>query len=172
VSGWTKKENHFVDDLPVTSLSFNLHLTTMPSAVVRAAEGDRLKRKRPSNDDLDEESRDAPVFKQKVLILSSRGITHRMRHLMNDLAVLMPQSKKGKYCFMPGVERDSDCGSRRCKARYKTSTLHAQRARRAVFMQQLAFLRSETERGSLSLGGQGTQWSKRPLPPPQRPHYG
>lgn len=34
--------------------------------------------------------------KQRVLLLSSRGITHRMRHLMNDLEVLLPHVKKGK----------------------------------------------------------------------------
>jgi ribosome biogenesis protein BRX1 len=38
--------------------------------------------------------------KQRVLMLSSRGITHRMRHLMNDLEVLLPHVKKG----MCGVE--------------------------------------------------------------------
>lgn len=36
-----------------------------------------------------------PRNKQRVLLLSSRGITHRMRHLMNDLEVLLPQVKKG-----------------------------------------------------------------------------
>jgi ribosome biogenesis protein BRX1 len=33
--------------------------------------------------------------KQRVLILSSRGVTQRMRHLMNDLEALLPQVKKG-----------------------------------------------------------------------------
>ncbi|KAG9244244.1 Brix domain-containing protein [Calycina marina] len=32
--------------------------------------------------------------KQRVLILSSRGITYRHRHLLNDLASLLPHSKK------------------------------------------------------------------------------
>ncbi|KAJ7333311.1 Brix domain-containing protein [Mycena albidolilacea] len=32
--------------------------------------------------------------KQHVLLLSSRGITHRMRHFMNDLEVLLPHVKK------------------------------------------------------------------------------
>ncbi|KAF8912032.1 Brix domain-containing protein [Gymnopilus junonius] len=32
--------------------------------------------------------------KQRVLLLSSRGITHRMRHLMNDLEALLPHVKK------------------------------------------------------------------------------
>jgi ribosome biogenesis protein BRX1 len=34
--------------------------------------------------------------KQRVLLLSSRGITHRMRHFMNDLEVLLPHVKKGE----------------------------------------------------------------------------
>ena len=33
--------------------------------------------------------------KQTALMLSSRGINHRMRHLMNDLEVLLPHVKKG-----------------------------------------------------------------------------
>ncbi|KIP06039.1 hypothetical protein PHLGIDRAFT_107445 [Phlebiopsis gigantea 11061_1 CR5-6] len=35
-----------------------------------------------------------PRNKQRVLLLSSRGINHRMRHLMNDLEVLLPHVKK------------------------------------------------------------------------------
>lgn len=35
--------------------------------------------------------------KQRVLLLSSRGVTHRMRHLMGDLEVLLPHVKKGTY---------------------------------------------------------------------------
>lgn len=45
---------------------------------------------------------DTPIAKkiknrQRVLLLSSRGITHRMRHLMNDLEVLLPHIKKGTH---------------------------------------------------------------------------
>lgn len=32
--------------------------------------------------------------KQRVLILSSRGVTYRHRHLLNDLASMMPHCKK------------------------------------------------------------------------------
>jgi ribosome biogenesis protein BRX1 len=53
-------------------------------------------------DDLDEDgqgdvSNRSPKKKnkQRVLLLSSRGITHRMRHLMNDLETLFPHIKKG-----------------------------------------------------------------------------
>ncbi|KAL6301768.1 Brix domain-containing protein [Sparassis latifolia] len=35
-----------------------------------------------------------PRNKQRVLLLSSRGVTHRMRHLMNDLEALLPHVKK------------------------------------------------------------------------------
>lgn len=33
--------------------------------------------------------------KDKVLMLCSRGVTQRMRHLMRDLEVLLPHTKKG-----------------------------------------------------------------------------
>jgi hypothetical protein len=52
-------------------------------------------------DDLDEDGEGDVVppkkkrNKQRVLLLSSRGITHRMRHLMNDLETLLPHVKKG-----------------------------------------------------------------------------
>ena len=34
--------------------------------------------------------------KDKVLMVSSRGVTGRMRHLMHDLEVLLPHVKKGE----------------------------------------------------------------------------
>ena len=51
-------------------------------------------------DDMEVDEDHAPVTKkprnkQRVLMLSSRGINHRMRHLMNDLEVLLPHVKKG-----------------------------------------------------------------------------
>lgn len=33
--------------------------------------------------------------KDKVLLICSRGVTQRMRHLMRDLEVLLPHAKKG-----------------------------------------------------------------------------
>ncbi|KAI1783987.1 Brix-domain-containing protein [Ganoderma leucocontextum] len=50
-------------------------------------------------DDMEVDEAHAPVTKkprnkQRVLMLSSRGINHRMRHLMNDLEVLLPHVKK------------------------------------------------------------------------------
>ena len=35
--------------------------------------------------------------KDKVLLLSSRGVTQRMRHLMHDLEALLPHTKKGVF---------------------------------------------------------------------------
>lgn len=59
-----------------------------------------LKRKRGEDDDQVEEKKSS--YKQRVLVLSSRGITQRQRHLMNDLSGLLPHSKKGtsntRYC--------------------------------------------------------------------------
>ncbi|PAV23513.1 ribosome biogenesis BRX1 [Pyrrhoderma noxium] len=52
-------------------------------------------------DDLDENVEDVgsevskrKKNKQRVLLLSSRGVTHRMRHLMSDIEVLLPHVKK------------------------------------------------------------------------------
>lgn len=57
------------------------------------------KGKRKADDmDVDEQELSAPKKKknkQRVLLLSSRGVTHRMRHLMNDIEVLLPHVKKG-----------------------------------------------------------------------------
>lgn len=50
------------------------------------------------------------TYKQKTLILSSRGITHRMRHMMKDLAALLPHSKTGApaVTLNPFENTDSD----------------------------------------------------------------
>jgi ribosome biogenesis protein BRX1 len=51
--------------------------------------------KRPANDE-GEAGPPRKRNKQRVLLLSSRGITHRMRHLMGDLEALLPHIKKGE----------------------------------------------------------------------------
>lgn len=64
-----------------------------PAAVLKD-----LKRKRGEG----ESSADArPPYKQRVLVLSSRGISQRQRHLMNDLTGLLPHAKKGKVRTEP-----------------------------------------------------------------------
>lgn len=65
------------------------------------------KRKRKSDAiDIDEDGPEVQVSKkknkQRVLLLSSRGITHRMRHLMMDLEALLPHVKKGTCYFQVG----------------------------------------------------------------------
>jgi ribosome biogenesis protein BRX1 len=62
------------------------------------AENRKGKRKADADgeeDDLSGRSLKKKRNKQRVLLLSSRGITHRMRHLMNDLEALLPHVKKG-----------------------------------------------------------------------------
>lgn len=55
-----------------------------------------VKGKRKVDDmDVDEGIPKPKKNKQRVLLLSSRGITHRMRHLMNDIETLLPHVKKG-----------------------------------------------------------------------------
>ena len=39
--------------------------------------------------------------KDKVLMLCSRGVTQRHRHLMRDLEVLLPHTKKGQLFSFP-----------------------------------------------------------------------
>lgn len=42
----------------------------------------------------------AKMRKDKVLMLCSRGVTQRHRHLMHDLEVLLPHTKKGESCAL------------------------------------------------------------------------
>ncbi|KAF7304987.1 Ribosome biogenesis protein BRX1 [Mycena kentingensis (nom. inval.)] len=59
------------------------------SSILKAAKG-----KRKADDAMDVDERPKKRNKQRVLLLSSRGITHRMRHFMNDLEALLPHVKK------------------------------------------------------------------------------
>lgn len=74
------------------------------SSVLRAQKANAAKAeakgklKRKADDvDIDDEAAVQPKKrnKQRVLLLSSRGVTHRMRHLMSDLETLLPHTKKG-----------------------------------------------------------------------------
>ncbi|GAA5971917.1 hypothetical protein JCM3765_002614 [Sporobolomyces pararoseus] len=60
-----------------------------PSAVTKD-----LKRKRGQEEDAAETGEKTPLYKQRVLTISSRGISQRQRHLMADLVSLLPHSKK------------------------------------------------------------------------------
>ena len=75
-------------------------LKTQKAKAAKADAKGKGKRKAEEIMDVDEEETQAPApkkmkNKQRVLLLSSRGITHRMRHLMNDLEALLPHVKKG-----------------------------------------------------------------------------
>jgi ribosome biogenesis protein BRX1 len=80
-----------------------LHGTAKRVVELSAAKGKGKEKRKESNMDVDEvvdESQPPKKRrnKQRVLMLSSRGVTHRMRHLMNDLETLLPHVKKGARC--------------------------------------------------------------------------
>ncbi|KAF7975856.1 hypothetical protein HWV62_8439 [Athelia sp. TMB] len=74
-------------------------LKAQKANATKAERKDKGKRKA---DDMEVDADDTAVSalprkkrnKQRVLLLSSRGITHRMRHFMNDLEALLPHVKK------------------------------------------------------------------------------
>ncbi|KAI9061500.1 Brix-domain-containing protein [Trametes sanguinea] len=66
----------------------------------KAAKADAKSKGKRKADDMEVDHQETaptakkPRNKQRVLMLSSRGINHRMRHLMNDLEALLPHVKK------------------------------------------------------------------------------
>lgn len=75
----------------------------MPSVLKAATEiqkrKDKGKGKSKADTNGDEEVSSKPTHKprkDKNLLISSRGVTQRMRHLMNDLEALLPHTKKGE----------------------------------------------------------------------------
>jgi ribosome biogenesis protein BRX1 len=87
-----------------TSTSFAIMSSILKAQKSNASKSDSKGRGKRRVDEMDvDEDGDrvnAPMAKkrknkQRVLLLSSRGITHRMRHLMNDLEALLPHVKKG-----------------------------------------------------------------------------
>jgi ribosome biogenesis protein BRX1 len=71
------------------------------ASILKAQKANAERKGKRKADDMDvDETSDAVVAhkknKQRVLLLSSRGITHRMRHLMNDIEALLPHVKKGE----------------------------------------------------------------------------
>ena len=57
-----------------------------------------LKKRDRSKDAADDNTARTPTVrnKQRVLILSTRGINSRQRHLMTDIEALLPHSKRGR----------------------------------------------------------------------------
>lgn len=76
----------------------------MPSVLKAATDVQRRKDKGKGkskaetngDEEINTENRPKPR-KDKNLLISSRGVTQRMRHLMNDLEALLPHTKKGKF---------------------------------------------------------------------------
>lgn len=59
------------------------------------------KKRAASDDEADAPATKKPIQnKQRVLVLSSRGVTERYRHLMSDLQALLPHTKKGEYIVL------------------------------------------------------------------------
>ena len=58
--------------------------------------------------------------KQRVLVLPSRGVTTRMRHLVNDVEALLPHAKKGtlrdSHRIQAGLQVGSFDSERACRA--------------------------------------------------------
>src|SRR5260221_1691891 len=80
--------------------NFELHLPQTQTAMAELkSKGKRRAVEMEADDENGEAEIQAPTQKkknrQRVLLLSSRGVTHRMRHLMNDLEALLPHVKKG-----------------------------------------------------------------------------
>jgi len=68
-------------------------------AIAKADKGKKRERVEDEEGDLEMNEVEVPKRKrnkQRVLMLSSRGVTHRMRHLMKDLETLLPHVKKGE----------------------------------------------------------------------------
>lgn len=71
--------------------------SVMKAQKAQGAKTDKKGKRKADAMEVDESPEQAPKRlknKQRVLMLSSRGITHRMRHLMNDLETLLPHVKK------------------------------------------------------------------------------
>lgn len=104
--------------------------------------------------DLDEDGQDGVSNrslkkrnKQRVLLLSSRGITHRMRHFMNDLEALLPHVKKGvcihswgPHFLSVNADKRAKRWSPRFEARLEEPPSPAARTRGFTFVQQHALL--------------------------------
>ena len=81
--------------------------------------------------------------KQRVLLLSSRGITHRMRHFMNDLEALLPHVKKGAL-LLPRRGLELMSIKSRIQTRLKITAASSSRTRRPEQLQQRVVFRGAT----------------------------
>lgn len=79
-------------------------MTTVYSAALKRQAADGKKR---AAEDGEEDVGKVRRNKQRVLLLPSRGITTRMRHLVNDVEALLPHAKKGTSPAHPDAKLDS-----------------------------------------------------------------
>jgi hypothetical protein len=68
--------------------------------------------------------------KQRVLLLCSRGVTHRMRHLVNDLEALLPHVKKGQSMMQRRERSPIDTLQFRLQIGFKEQSRTPSRTRR------------------------------------------
>jgi len=83
-----------------SSLHYSIpNTSTTMASLLKASNEIRKEAKGKGKGKADESTEVAPVKlrKDKVLMLCSRGVTQRHRHLMRDLEVLLPHTKKGEY---------------------------------------------------------------------------
>lgn len=93
--------------LQFLSLPIPFHL---PGALLMASILRQVNKRKASSTDAGEDAQQSGALggvirrnKQRVLLIPSRGVTSQMRHLVSDLEVLMPHSKKGEYTFLGAV---------------------------------------------------------------------
>lgn len=72
-------------------------LKAQSANAAKAAKKDVKGKRKAEDEEVGEVGPPRKKNKQRVLLLSSRGVTHRMRHLMGDLEALLPHVKKGVY---------------------------------------------------------------------------
>ncbi len=93
-------------DLTQNFCRCNFSSHTMASKLKAQAEAQSKGKRKHVDDDGDQIIPDGEARplkkknKQRVLLLCSRGVTHRMRHLMNDLEILLPHVKKGMSYYI------------------------------------------------------------------------
>ncbi|KAI3623757.1 BRX1 [Malassezia furfur] len=69
-------------------------MSTVYSAALKR---DVASNKKRGAEDAEDDSQKIRRNKQRVLVLPSRGVTTRMRHLVNDLEALLPHAKKARF---------------------------------------------------------------------------
>lgn len=121
--------------LVALTLLLDIH-NTMASVLKATNEIQRRKDKGKGKSKADEDTENVVTVKprkDKVLLISSRGVTQRMRHLMNDLEALLPHTKKGKLATR--IDKDSEADQLcRLQARFEVIPTSSERTCRPPLM--------------------------------------